>query len=53
MDTFGVVQDGELWNSVQRAPPSPALSLDQLRALKAELRALVPSPHLCVCSMCV
>lgn len=36
-----IPEDGELWNSVQRAPPSPALSLDQLRALKAELRALV------------
>ena len=40
-----IPQDGELWNNVQRAPPSPALSLDQLRALKAELRALVPAIH--------
>ncbi|KAJ1488146.1 hypothetical protein T484DRAFT_1784367 [Baffinella frigidus] len=40
-----IPEDGELWNSVQRAPPSPALSLDQLRALKAELRALVPAIH--------
>ena len=44
-----ISRDGEMWSKVQREPPVPALDLDQLRMLKAEIRALViRSPPLCL-----
>jgi len=39
----GIPEDGEMWSTVQHEPPVPTLDLDQLRMLKAELRALVPA----------
>jgi len=38
-----VPEDGDLWSKVQHEPPVPALDLEQLRMIKAELRALVPA----------
>lgn len=37
--------DSDLWEKVGKEPPSPPLTLPQLRMLKAELRALVPGIH--------
>ena len=38
-----IPKDGDMWSKVQHEPPVPAFNLDQLRMLKAELRALVPA----------
>ena len=35
-------EDSELFQRVQRDPPNPPLDFEQLKALKAQLRALVP-----------
>ncbi len=40
-----IAQDSEVWLKVVKDPPDPPLDLQQLRMLKAEFRALVPSIH--------
>jgi hypothetical protein len=43
LEPEGIPEDGDMWSTVKHEPPVPTLDLDQLRMLKAELRALVPA----------
>uniref|UniRef100_A0A7S0MMX6 NEK6-subfamily protein kinase n=1 Tax=Cryptomonas curvata TaxID=233186 RepID=A0A7S0MMX6_9CRYP len=40
-----VPEDSDLWEKVLKDPPNPELDLQQIRMIKAEFRALVPSIH--------